>query len=96
MKKNIYWIIALLFIFSNNAIIAQNTTDKPIADTTATTVQFRVEGACEMCKERIEGVAHKLKVNFAEWVIETNMLTVTYDSTKLNRLKIEKKLKTGM
>jgi hypothetical protein len=44
MKKNIYWIIALLFIFSNNAIIAQNTTDKQIADTTATTVQFRVEG----------------------------------------------------
>ena len=45
-----------------------------------------------MCKERIEGVAHKLKVNFAEWVIETNMLTVAYDSTKLNRLKIEKKI----
>ena len=60
------------------------------------TESFRVLGSCEMCKERIEGVAHKLKVNFAEWVIETNMLTVTYDSTKLNRLKIEKKSKTGM
>jgi len=56
------------------------------------TESFRVLGSCEMCKERIEGVAHKLKVNFAEWVIETNMLTVTYDSTKLNRLKIEKKI----
>ncbi len=56
------------------------------------TETFRVLGSCEMCKERIEEVTHKLKVNFSEWVIETNMLTVTYDSTKLSRLKIEKKI----
>lgn len=92
MKKNIYWIIALLFMFSNNAIIAQNTTDKPIADTTATTVQFRVEGACEMCKERIEEAAKGKGVQKADWDIASKMLTLHYFPALVNINKIKNRI----
>ncbi|MFZ1528290.1 MAG: carboxypeptidase-like regulatory domain-containing protein [Ferruginibacter sp.] len=63
-----------------------------IAQNNIKTETFRVLGSCEMCKDRIESTVHKLKVQFAEWIVETNMLTVSYDSSKLTREKIERKI----
>ncbi len=56
------------------------------------TETFKVYGECIQCKNRIEGVLKKIHTNSADWSIETKMLTVSYDSTKLSRTQIEKKI----
>ncbi len=53
---------------------------------------FKVLGACEQCKARIETALKNIGTYKANWVIETNMLTVSYDSTKLSKTEISKKL----
>lgn len=56
------------------------------------TETFKVLGTCEQCKARIETALKNIGTYKANWVIETNMLTVSYDSTKLSKTKISKKL----
>ena len=53
---------------------------------------FKVYGTCLQCKNRIERALVENKVYRANWSIETKMLTVSYDSTKLSNLKIAHKL----
>ncbi len=53
---------------------------------------FFVNGKCEMCKDRIEKTVNKLRVRFADWDVNSHMLTVSYDSTKMDRKKIEQAL----
>ncbi|MEQ1554297.1 MAG: TonB-dependent receptor [Ferruginibacter sp.] len=55
---------------------------------------FKVFGTCEQCKTRIESTLKDLGTYKANWVIETNMLTVSFDSIKLTKAKISKKLAT--
>jgi len=50
---------------------------------------FFVNGKCEMCKDRIEKTVNKLRVRFADWDVNSHLLTVSYDSTKTDRQKIE-------
>ncbi len=56
------------------------------------TETFKVYGNCTQCKERIEMALKVIKVYSANWNIDTKMLTVSYDSTKLSKTKISKKL----
>ncbi len=56
------------------------------------TETFKVYGTCIQCKNRIEGALKELGTYKANWSIETKMLTVSYDSVKLSKEKIEKKL----
>ena len=44
---------------------------------------FRVEGACGMCKERIENTATLHGAQSAEWDWQTNMLTIVIDESQL-------------
>ena len=47
--------------------------------------EFYVRGNCEMCKERIEDVLGKVDgVNTAEWDVKTQVVKVTFDTTKTN------------
>lgn len=56
------------------------------------TETIKVWGACEMCKERIENAAYKAGVSKANWSVETHFLTVSYDSIKISKQKIERKI----
>lgn len=56
------------------------------------TETFKVYGTCIQCKNRIEKALDDLGTYKANWSIETNMLTVSYDSIKLSKTKISKKL----
>jgi outer membrane receptor for ferrienterochelin and colicin/copper chaperone CopZ len=56
------------------------------------TETFKVFGTCEQCKHRIESTLSGYGTYKADWSIETKMLTVSYDSTRFTREKIEKKL----
>lgn len=56
------------------------------------TETFIVFGTCEQCKNRIEKTLNTFGVYKSNWIIETNMLTVSYDSTKFSKSKIQQKL----
>ena len=56
------------------------------------TETFKVYGTCIQCKNRIENTLADYGITKASWNIETNLLTVSYDSTKFSKSKIEQKL----
>ena len=46
------------------------------AQTTVETTTFKVDGNCEMCKQRIEKAAKSINgVSFAKWNIESKIIT---------------------
>ncbi|MBL0130652.1 MAG: cation transporter [Chitinophagaceae bacterium] len=62
------------------------------ATTTDTTVTFKVSGACDMCKNRIEETVKIKSVRSANWSVDTKMLTVIFNPSILSLSKIHKKL----
>ncbi len=56
---------------------------------TTNEIKFKVRGNCEMCKERIENTALKLEgVKDARWNVETGIIQVLFDSSKVKLLQI--------
>jgi len=54
------------------------------------TITFKVSGACEMCKQRIE-TALKIKgIRSAIWNVDTKMLTMTYNPASISFNKVNK------
>lgn len=68
--KNI--LIAILMV-STLGVFAKNITAK-----------ITVKGECEMCKEKIEKALDIPGVSFAEWNVETKILTVRYNDNKVS------------
>ncbi|MCO5292914.1 MAG: TonB-dependent receptor [Chitinophagaceae bacterium] len=56
------------------------------------TETFPVSGSCEMCKERIENTLLDNKAFTAHWDVNSHILTVSYDSTKVTKETLQKKL----
>ena len=54
------------------------------------TEEFKVEGVCGMCKDRIENGALIKGVKKAEWDKETGMITVDYNPEKVELIDIHK------
>ena len=59
--------------------------------------EFFIRGNCGMCKERIDKTIMSIGgVSKADWNVDTKMMTVDYDSTKVKVIDIEKAVaKTG-
>ncbi|MEO6837211.1 MAG: TonB-dependent receptor [Ginsengibacter sp.] len=53
---------------------------------------FKVFGKCVECKERIENALKLKGVDSADWNVETKMLDVVYDPSKINLKKIQSKI----
>ena len=63
------------------------------ADPTATkTEKIKVAGKCGMCKSRIEKAVLVAGVSKADWNEKTQLLTVTYDPTKIKSMDIQKNI----
>jgi len=75
MKKS------LIIIFLSLVAFATKAQDKSLD-----TATFKVEGICEMCKERIENAAYIKGVKKVDWNKETKIITVIY---KPNKVTIE-------
>ena len=74
MKTRMLSLIALM-VFGITTVVAQTEKKEKI----------EVAGNCGLCKTRIEGAAKSVAgVSSAEWNIETKILNVNYDSTKVN------------
>ncbi len=54
--------------------------------------RYRVLGACEMCKDRIESVLKIPGVAYSRWNAETNLLYVAFDSTRTGRVQMLRKI----
>lgn len=74
--------ILMVSSFSTNA--QSNSTDS--------STTFKVFGECGECKERIENALKIRGVDSAEWNVETKMLAVVYDPSKINLKKIQSKI----
>lgn len=82
--KNIFFVACLLII--SIASKSQNN------NVTYTTKQFKVYGACGMCKDRIEAAAKIRGVKTALWDVATNMMKLEYDSLRVSLLKVQEKI----
>jgi len=77
MKK----IVVLAIVFA--ALVS--CTSKPNAH-----ADFFVRGNCEMCKERIDKSVLAISgVDKADWNVDSKMINVDYDSTKVSSMQIE-------
>jgi outer membrane receptor for ferrienterochelin and colicin len=72
--KNI--ILLIICFVSTNIIIAQ---DKPLIYG----AEFRVEGECGMCEERIEATALEAGAIVADWNADTKILAIDYEDGKV-------------
>ena len=78
MKKIFLFVVVVFSILA--------CTSKPNAQ-----AEFFVRGNCDMCKERIDKRVLALKgVSEADWSVETNVLKVGFDSTRISSIEIEK------
>lgn len=81
--KQLIFFIATLFITWQYAF-AQEGSFK--------TDTVKVSGNCEMCQQRITTAAKIKGVQTVSWNMETQMLVVTYDSSKITLDKIEQRI----
>jgi len=82
MKYSIYILVIVLASISQQPINAQNPKTRE--------VEFKVDGVCKMCKERIENAAYIKGVKFTEWNKETQTLKVVFNNTKTDSETIQK------
>lgn len=57
-----------------------------------TETEFKVYGACGMCKDRIETAAMIDGVSFAEWSQDEQMLTLRYDAEQVELEKVHQRI----
>lgn len=90
--KNILLSLAVAFaLFScGNKEEEKVTTEKMEGSTLKST--FHVWGNCETCKDAIENSLHVDGVTEANWNVDTKMISVTYDSTKISLDQVEKNI----
>jgi len=82
MKKLLSLIILLIAVTGVSQLKAQ----------TSKTDSFKVYGNCGMCKKRIERATAVDGITKSDWNVDTKMMTVTYDPTKLSNDAIQKKI----
>lgn len=79
--KSLKFLFVPLFALMSFAVFAQEKTDS-----------FKVYGNCGMCKKRIEKAAKTEGVSAAVWNVDTKMISVTYDDTRVTADDIQKKI----
>jgi len=80
--KFIKFIFCLFFILPGLKSFAENDT----------IVTFKVYGACDICKLRIETAAKGKGVTSAIWNVDTKMLTLAYDPLKTTSEKVQNRI----
>ena len=86
MKFHTYILFLCLTLLSTT-LIAQDAKNEKFTSTV-----FKVFGACEECKDRIELAIKVRGVRLGIWNVETKMLILEYDSTVISLEKIQNKI----
>lgn len=86
-------LMLLLFIAiascNNKTETTSATTETANGQTTST---FKVSGNCDMCKETIESSLKVDGISKADWNVETKIITVSYNKSKITLDQIQKKI----
>ncbi len=86
MKIKYYFIFLFLTGYSIR-LLAQDTNQSPF-----TIISFKVFGACEQCKDRIETTLKIKGVKNANWNVDTKQLALEYNPAVISLEKIENKI----
>ena len=81
---NFKYIIGYICLFISSHTFAQADQKINFTDTT-----FKVFGACEMCKGRIEDALKLKGISKAIWDVDTKLLSIQFDAKKISLDKIE-------
>lgn len=87
MKTILYFLI-VLFVTTGSTADAQ--VAKPVSKDTS--VSFKVFGACEQCKARIENAAKGRGVKKANWDVDSKILQLTYNTAQSSLEKIQHRI----
>jgi mercuric ion binding protein len=90
MKTLNFIITAVLAVVLGTNSLAQTTDHSKMATTKTETI--KIWGNCNSCKTRIEKAAKIEGVATAEWNVETKMLTLVYDPSKVNTDDVQKRI----
>jgi outer membrane receptor for ferrienterochelin and colicin len=82
--KSFKYFLFIVTVFASLDLTAQVNKSKD------STVSFRVSGACEICKDRIEKALKIRGVRSANWNVDSKMLTLVYSPTIISLLKVNK------
>jgi outer membrane receptor for ferrienterochelin and colicin len=82
------YFITLLILFTGVSTFAQK--DQKISKDSS--ISFKVSGACEMCKDRIENTAKIKGVSAADWDADQQLLTLVYNPSKVSVEKIQQRI----
>jgi len=61
-----------------------------VASAKSVLIEFKVDGQCGECKERIEAALDQPGINYAVWEVESKMLKVKYNTKKYSEDDIHK------
>lgn len=95
--KNIIAIafVALVIIACESKTETESTINKIENQNGVTVSTFKVWGNCEMCKETIEGSLKVNGISKADWNVDSKIITVTYDNSKISLDQIQKNIATA-
>ena len=79
------YFIGCLFI----ALLINSRAKSQSLNTKNNSTTFKVMGVCDMCKKRIEKALKTKGVENAQWDIDTKLLSVVFDTTKITLEKIQ-------
>ena len=82
--KLILFISTIFFLNLTNPILCSAQANA----TSGMTTKFKVYGNCGMCEKRIEKAAKIEGVTSADWDVDTKMLTIQFDETKVKPSKV--------
>lgn len=89
----------IAFVFAITIASCGNKQDTTTETTTKTettngvvTSTFKVWGNCEMCKETIESSIKVDGITKADWNVDTKIMTVSYDESKISLDQIQKNI----
>ncbi|MBS1650618.1 MAG: heavy-metal-associated domain-containing protein [Bacteroidetes bacterium] len=83
-------VIGVVLASCNGAKDEKNTSEKTTTEVTTkvendiSTSSFKVWGNCEMCKETIEGSLKVDGVEKADWDVDSKIMTVSYNASKIS------------
>jgi mercuric ion binding protein len=89
-----YILVIITTVFFLSCGEKTSSTESPMTKTTngITSSTFKVWGNCEMCKETIEGSLKVGGIAKADWNVDTKIMSVNFDSTKISLDKIQKNI----
>ena len=81
------YLLLLFLIFANQVVFAQDLKSGTISSTS-----FKVFGACDQCKNRIEAALKIKGVKVANWDVDTKILALEYNAAQISLEKIQNKI----